>query len=59
MAPSPTIMLWMQETFPLNETDRVLQKTPISFDASVWECYAALTCRCPMCDGPSWWTSRR
>jgi amino acid adenylation domain-containing protein len=35
-------MLWMQETFPLNETDRVLQKTPISFDASVWECYAPL-----------------
>jgi amino acid adenylation domain-containing protein len=35
-------MLWTQETFPLNETDRVLQKTPISFDASVWECYAPL-----------------
>ena len=43
-------MLWMQETFPLNETDRVLQKTPISFDASVWECYAALIvgARCVM-----------
>jgi amino acid adenylation domain-containing protein len=43
-------MLWMQETFPLNETDRVLQKTPISFDASVWECYAPLIvgARCVM-----------
>jgi amino acid adenylation domain-containing protein len=35
-------MLWMQETFPLSETDRVAQKTPISFDASVWEFYAPL-----------------
>ncbi|QIR37149.1 amino acid adenylation domain-containing protein [Tolypothrix sp. PCC 7910] len=35
-------MLWMQATFPLNETDKVLQKTPFSFDASVWEFYAPL-----------------
>ncbi|MBD2194868.1 MULTISPECIES: non-ribosomal peptide synthetase [Calothrix] len=35
-------MLWMQETFPLSETDKVLQKTPFSFDASVWEFYAPL-----------------
>ena len=28
---------WMQETYCLDETDRVLQKTPYSFDVSVWE----------------------
>jgi amino acid adenylation domain-containing protein len=30
-------LLWMQETCLLNESDRVLQKTPFSFDVSVWE----------------------
>jgi amino acid adenylation domain-containing protein/non-ribosomal peptide synthase protein (TIGR01720 family) len=35
-------MLWMQETFPLGPSDVVLQKTSISFDASVWEFYAPL-----------------
>lgn len=28
---------WMQRTYPLNEKDVVLQKTPFSFDVSVWE----------------------
>ncbi len=35
-------MLWMQTTFPLSAEDKVLQKTPFSFDASVWEFYAPL-----------------
>ncbi|HEY0513939.1 MAG TPA: non-ribosomal peptide synthase/polyketide synthase, partial [Thermoanaerobaculia bacterium] len=35
-------MLWMQSEFPLRPGDRVLQKTPFSFDASVWEFYAPL-----------------
>lgn len=35
-------MRWMQTTFPLSTTDSVLQKTPFSFDASVWEFYAPL-----------------
>ncbi|MHB8595766.1 MAG: amino acid adenylation domain-containing protein [Ktedonobacteraceae bacterium] len=35
-------MRWMQHTFPLTSEDRVLQKTPISFDPSVWEFYAPL-----------------
>jgi amino acid adenylation domain-containing protein len=35
-------MLWMQSTYPLFDTDCVLQKTPFSFDASVWEFYAPL-----------------
>ncbi len=30
-------LLWMQETFRLDATDAVLQKTPFSFDVSVWE----------------------
>jgi amino acid adenylation domain-containing protein/non-ribosomal peptide synthase protein (TIGR01720 family) len=30
-------LLWMQERYPLTPADRVLQKTPISFDVSVWE----------------------
>ncbi len=28
---------WMQEAYPLTVADRVLQKTPISFDVSAWE----------------------
>jgi non-ribosomal peptide synthetase component F len=28
---------WMQETYHLTPADRVLQKTPFSFDVSVWE----------------------
>lgn len=30
-------LLWMQDAYPLTEHDRVLQKTPFSFDVSVWE----------------------
>ncbi|HKX26842.1 MAG TPA: amino acid adenylation domain-containing protein, partial [Blastocatellia bacterium] len=30
-------LLWMQERYGLDETDRVLQKTTFSFDVSVWE----------------------
>ncbi len=30
-------LLWMQETFHLTSQDRVLQKTPFTFDVSVWE----------------------
>lgn len=30
-------LLWMQEAYRLSESDRVLQKTPYSFDVSVWE----------------------
>lgn len=35
-------MLWMKEQFPLETTDLVMQRTPYSFDASVWEFYAPL-----------------
>ena len=30
-------LLWMQEEYRLTSDDRVLQKTPFSFDVSVWE----------------------
>jgi amino acid adenylation domain-containing protein len=30
-------LLWMQDEYRLGEADRVLQKTPFSFDVSVWE----------------------
>jgi amino acid adenylation domain-containing protein len=30
-------LLWMQERYGLTAADRVLQKTPFSFDVSVWE----------------------
>jgi len=30
-------LLWMQEQYGLTASDRVLQKTPFSFDVSVWE----------------------
>jgi amino acid adenylation domain-containing protein len=30
-------LLWMQEQYQLTSGDRVLQKTPYSFDVSVWE----------------------
>src|SRR5262249_57906062 len=34
--------LWMQERFPLRPEDGVVQKTPCTFDASVWEFLAPL-----------------
>jgi len=30
---------WMQQAFPLGPQDRVLHKTPFSFDVSVWELF--------------------
>ncbi|WP_432074135.1 amino acid adenylation domain-containing protein [Streptomyces wuyuanensis] len=30
-------LAWMQDRYRLDETDRVLQKTPAGFDVSVWE----------------------
>jgi amino acid adenylation domain-containing protein len=36
-------LLWMQDTYQLTKKDRVLQKTPFSFDVSVWEFFWPLT----------------
>ena len=30
---------WMQQTYPIGESDVLLQKTPYSFDVSVWELF--------------------
>jgi amino acid adenylation domain-containing protein/non-ribosomal peptide synthase protein (TIGR01720 family) len=30
---------WMQDTYRLNDTDVLMQKAPVSFDVSVWECF--------------------
>ncbi|MGH2507877.1 MAG: non-ribosomal peptide synthetase, partial [Ktedonobacteraceae bacterium] len=30
-------LLWMQDTYQISQQDHVLQKTPFSFDVSVWE----------------------
>ncbi|MCE1117368.1 non-ribosomal peptide synthetase, partial [Pseudomonas sp. NMI795_08] len=35
-------MAWMRELLPLSADDRVLQKTALSFDASVWEFWLPL-----------------
>src|SRR5436305_7820180 len=32
-------LLWMQREYGLDGSDRVLQKTPVSFDVSVWELF--------------------
>jgi amino acid adenylation domain-containing protein len=32
-------VLWMQDAYRLSGSDRVLQKTPFSFDVSVWELF--------------------
>jgi amino acid adenylation domain-containing protein/non-ribosomal peptide synthase protein (TIGR01720 family) len=45
-------MRWMQEVYPLGPDDRVFQKTPFSFDASVWEFWA------PLCAGAQMYAAR-
>ncbi|WP_338576180.1 non-ribosomal peptide synthetase [Pseudomonas canadensis] len=37
---------WMQAYYQLNETDVLMQKAPISFDVSVWECFWPLITGC-------------
>ena len=46
-------LLWMQEAYGLGAGDRVLQKTPFSFDVSVWEFFW------PLIAGARWsWPGR-
>ncbi|MBD2346873.1 thioesterase domain-containing protein [Anabaena subtropica] len=35
-------LLWMQEEYQIDSTDSILQKTPFSFDVSVWEFFWTL-----------------
>jgi amino acid adenylation domain-containing protein/non-ribosomal peptide synthase protein (TIGR01720 family) len=39
-------LLWMQDAYQLTDADRVLQKTPFSFDVSVWEFFWPLITGC-------------
>ncbi|WP_155983868.1 AMP-binding protein, partial [Paenibacillus sp. 1-18] len=32
-------LIWMQEAYPLDAGDTILQKTAITFDVSVWELF--------------------
>ncbi|EGO65801.1 non-ribosomal peptide synthetase [Acetonema longum] len=34
------LLLWMQQKYPLTKDDVILQKTPFTFDVSVWELFA-------------------
>ena len=39
---------WMQTTYALNDADVLMQKAPISFDVSVWECFWPLITGCKL-----------
>lgn len=40
---------WMQEAYPISEADVVLQKTPVTFDVSVWELFWWMTQGATVC----------
>jgi amino acid adenylation domain-containing protein/FkbM family methyltransferase len=42
-------LLWTQAEYPLDGTDRVLQKTPVGFDVSVWEFFWPLATGAAIC----------
>ena len=48
-------MDWMVEAFAFSPATRVVQKTPISFDASVWEFWAPLIAGCRLELAPLGW----
>ncbi|MQG96183.1 non-ribosomal peptide synthetase [Pseudomonas sp. MN1F] len=39
---------WMQARYALDESDVLMQKAPISFDVSVWECFWPLVTGCKL-----------
>ena len=41
-------MDWALHTFPIEPSDVILHRTPIGFDASVWEIWGPLLAGCPM-----------
>lgn len=41
-------MLWMRDTYNLVAADKVLQKTPYTFDVSLWELFLPLISGCEM-----------
>ena len=45
---------WSVRTWKLSPRDRVLQKTPVSFDAHIWEVFAPLTCGATLVMATPW-----
>ncbi|HEV8197079.1 MAG TPA: amino acid adenylation domain-containing protein, partial [Gemmatimonadales bacterium] len=41
-------MDWALAAFPIEATDVILQRTPLGFDASIWEVWGSLLAGCPM-----------
>src|SRR6185437_1760046 len=41
-------LVWMQQAYGLGPVDKVLQKTPFSFDVSVWEFFWPLMAGVPL-----------
>ena len=37
-------LLWMRDTYAFGSADVFMQKAPVSFDVSVWECFLPLLC---------------
>lgn len=46
-------MLWMQHQFKFDNTEKILQKTPTSFDPSVWEILMPLYSGCELIIAPT------
>ena len=46
-------MIWMQHQFQFDNTDKILQKTPISFDPSVWEILMPFYSGCQLIIAPA------
>lgn len=45
-------MFWLKTTFDITEHDHILQKTPISFDPSIWELLAPFYTGAQLCIAP-------
>jgi non-ribosomal peptide synthetase component F len=45
-------LCWMQDEYGLTPADRIMQKTPFSFDVSVWEFFWPLVA---IAIAPTWW----
>ena len=50
-------LIWMQDEYRLGSADRVLQKTPFSFDVSVWEFFWPLMTGATAGGGEARWAS--
>ena len=58
MRASPTIMRWMRHDYPTDQSDVVLARTAISFDAAEWEVWLPLVTGATLCIAPTAVTRR-